>query len=228
MCLNKPGSERVDARLPHRCNRPERPLIPLLVHHSQVPCCGSVGSSLSRRHALASPKPRTLPRDISQGDSSKFVPRRESPKTIRWLKPMPPMLLDFEGRACWFSVYQSDSIRLAGRAAVIGESDRHLPPCSVDDDRGHRPRARLHFFTEFWDSSVRQWNCFWADCSTAPDGRRRVDFVFWRGDVTDRNVIVRDGLRYGEEVEYVTYTKGAQEAGARMRARGLGNETMGC
>lgn len=52
--------------------------------------------------------------------------------------------------------------------------------------------------------------------------------MFWRGDVTDRNVIVRDGLRYGEEVEYVTYTKGAQEAGARMRARGLGNETMGC
>ena len=65
----------------------------------------------------------------------------------------------------------------------------------------HPIRARRHFHTWGYD---HDWNCFWADGGTAPDDRRKLDFTFWGDDLEDR-IIVRDGLRYADEVEWVEY-----------------------
>lgn len=84
------------------------------------------------------------------------------------------------------------------RPSGPGAFSPSCPACGLS----HPIRARRHMYAGF--SQRARWKCVWKSGGTAPDGRRKMDFSFWGVEPTDR-IIVRDGLRYADEVEWVEY-----------------------
>lgn len=76
------------------------------------------------------------------------------------------------------------------------------PPSCAACKESHPFRALRHLHADF--APNERWRCAWAGGGEAPDGRRRMDFSFWGAEPTDR-IVVRDALRYADEVEWVEY-----------------------
>ncbi|SPN96677.1 uncharacterized protein DNG_00198 [Cephalotrichum gorgonifer] len=65
----------------------------------------------------------------------------------------------------------------------------------------HRVQAKRHFLSSFL-SIGHGYSIFWTYGTLTPDGRQTLDFIIW-SESAKANVVVKDGLRYGEEVELV-------------------------